>query len=100
PLPVGLAAPIAKARASFFAPEFIALRDQILGALAAGQPSPFTAGQWSGQSVPRLATLTDLAETALAAAGQHADGQVAAAERSLMLHLTMLARRAAFLVAP
>ena len=97
-LPAGLAAAIDKAKASYFAPEFIALRDQILGALAAGQPSPFTAGQWSGQSVPRLATLTDLAETALAAAGQHAGGQVAAAERSLMLQLTMLAGAAAFAV--
>jgi methyl-accepting chemotaxis protein len=97
-LPPALAAAIDKAKVSYFAPEFTAMRDQILAALAAGQPSPATTSQWTGQSVPRLATLTELAETALAAAGQHAGRQGAAAERTLVLQLAMLLGAAAFAV--
>ena len=90
-LPRELMAALDKAKASYFAPEFTALRDRTLATLAAGQTPQITPNEWSGETVWRLGTITDLAEAALAAAGQHASGQVAAAEWNLMLKLVMLA---------
>jgi methyl-accepting chemotaxis protein len=90
-LPKALTAAIDKAKASYFSAEFNAKRDQTLATLMAGQAPPMTSSEWSAETVPRLATITELAEAALAAAGQHASGQVAAAQWNLMLKLAMLA---------
>jgi methyl-accepting chemotaxis protein len=90
-LPKAFVAAIDKAKASYFSAEFNAKRDQTLATLAAGQAPPMTASEWSAETVPRLATITELAEAALAAAGQHASGQVAASQWNLMLKLAMLA---------
>ena len=90
-LPPALTAAIDKAKAGYFAPEFTAKRIQMLATLAAGEPPKLTMNEWSADSVPRLATLTDLAEAALEAARHHAGGQVAASQWNLMLKLAMLA---------
>jgi methyl-accepting chemotaxis protein len=77
-------------KARYFAPEFSTMADRALAALASGEPAPFTAGEWTKESVPRIATTVALAEVALDAARKHAGEQVAAAQWNLMLKLVLL----------
>ncbi|MDC7788696.1 HAMP domain-containing methyl-accepting chemotaxis protein [Rhodoplanes sp. TEM] len=92
-LPAGspVIAAIAAAKAGFFAPEFVAKRDRMIAALTAtDQPVAIPVGEWTLDSVPRLLLLTKVAETALDAAGSHADAQVAAAKTNLVVSLALL----------
>jgi methyl-accepting chemotaxis protein len=85
-----LTAAIDDVKTKYFAPEFGAMADKALAALASGDAPPFSAGEWTKESVPRIATTVALAEAALDAARQHAGAQVAAARSNLMLKLAML----------
>ena len=78
-------------KTKYFAPEFGAMADKALAALSSGEAAPFSAGEWTKESVPRIATTVALAEAALEAGKQHALGQVAAARWNLMLKLALLA---------
>ena len=98
-LPPPLVAAIDKAKAIYFAPEFTGMRDQALAALTAGNAPAITVMQWTGQSVPRLATMTSLAETALDSARQHGRDQSAAAEWNLFVKIAMLLGALLFVVA-
>jgi methyl-accepting chemotaxis protein len=89
-LPPALGAAVDKAKASYFDPQFTAMRGQVIAAIAAGAPSPLAVPDWTAQSVPRLATITDLAEAALDAAKQHAGELVGAARMSLFVEIGML----------
>ena len=95
-LPPALVTAIDRAKASYFAPEFVAKANEILAALAAGSPSPMPVNDWTNQSVPRLASMTTLAETALDAGKQHAAGLVSSARWNLIAKLAMLIGAAAF----
>jgi methyl-accepting chemotaxis protein len=95
-LPAALTAAIDKAKASYFAPEFTAKREQTIAALASGEPLRMTMSDWTSDSVPRLASLTDLAEAALDAAKQHAGALLVAARWDLMWKLALLAGALAF----
>ncbi|MDC7988179.1 hypothetical protein PQJ75_30995, partial [Rhodoplanes sp. TEM] len=66
-----------KAKALFFAPDYVATRRQTIAALAAGQPVDIKSSDWSVDSIPRLQSLVALAETALDAATDHAQAKVA-----------------------
>ncbi|HUI97214.1 MAG TPA: HAMP domain-containing methyl-accepting chemotaxis protein [Xanthobacteraceae bacterium] len=95
--PPELTAAIDKIKTRYFAPEFTAMADKALAALASGDAAPFSAGEWTKESVPRIATTVGLAEVALDVGKQHALGQVAAAQWNLMQKLALMA--AAVLVA-
>jgi methyl-accepting chemotaxis protein len=97
-LPPALIAAMDNAKARFFAPEFIAKRTQTVAALAAGETPQIAVSDWTMESVPRLASVTDLAEAALDAAKQRAGVRLARAEQTLGLKLAMLAGAVAFVV--
>ncbi|NVO15460.1 MAG: methyl-accepting chemotaxis protein [Rhodoplanes sp.] len=82
---------IEKAKAEFFAPEFIAKRDRIIAQLGSDQPITVPVGEWTFDSVPRLLLLTKMAETALDTARDHAQAQVASARTTLIVRLVLLA---------
>jgi methyl-accepting chemotaxis protein len=90
-LPPALAEAVARAKSSYFAPEFLARRYQIVNSLAAGEALKMTTSDWTFDSVPRLARVTAVAEGALDAAKSHADARVVAAERNVVLKLAFLA---------
>ncbi|HUI97215.1 MAG TPA: methyl-accepting chemotaxis protein [Xanthobacteraceae bacterium] len=95
-LPPALNAAIDRAKSIYFSREFTDKRDQLVAVLAAGGLEPMKMSDWTADSVPRLAALTDLAEAALDAARQHAGEQLAAAEWNLGLRLAMLGGALAF----
>ena len=96
PLPPALAEAVAAAKSTYFAPDFLARRNQIVAALASGEPPKMATSDWTFDSVPRLARITTAAEAALDAAKTHADARVAASQRNLVLKLLFLAIGAAF----
>ena len=89
-LPTALNAAIDKTRNGFFGADFLARRDEMVAMLAAGQMPSIAVNDWTSQTVPRLGTVTDLAEAALAAAKQHAGEQLSAARGTLITKLAML----------
>ncbi|HEU5274002.1 MAG TPA: HAMP domain-containing methyl-accepting chemotaxis protein [Xanthobacteraceae bacterium] len=89
-LPPALIAAIEKVKTAYLGTEFTTRREKLVAALAGAEALQLTTSDWTSDSVPRLATLTDLAEAALAAAQQHAAGQLAAAQGSLALKLALL----------
>jgi len=95
-LPPALTTAIDRAKAGYFAADFNALRDRTLAELAAGQAPQITANDWSAQTLWRLGTITDVAEAALAAGGERASAQVAAAQWNMVLKLAVLAGALAF----
>ena len=97
-LPATLTNAMAKANQEFFAPDFKAQRLNLLKKLIAGEPPGMSADQWSGISLPKLATLLRVAEAALDVAKDYAAQQQSAAMAKLGLQLLMLAAAAAFAV--
>ncbi len=95
-IPPALADAVAKAKGSYFAQEFLSRRDQIVRSLAAGEPSKITMSESTADSVPRLGSITAVAEAALDAAKTYADARVGAAERSLAVQLALLAAALSF----
>ncbi|HEY4920301.1 MAG TPA: methyl-accepting chemotaxis protein [Xanthobacteraceae bacterium] len=95
-LPPALTAAIDKAQNGFFGADFLAKRDEMVAMLAAGQIPSISVNDWTSQTVPRLGTVTDLAEAALTAAKQHAGEQLSAARGTLITKLAMLLGAALF----
>jgi methyl-accepting chemotaxis protein len=95
-LPGTLTNAIAKANQEFFAPDFKALRLNILKKLIAGESPGMSADQWSALSLPKLGTLLGVAEAALDVAKDYAAQQQSAAMWKLLGQLAMLAAAAAF----
>ncbi len=89
-LPQALTAAIDKIRSGFFGDDFVARRNQMIASLAAGQIPSISVNDWTGETVPRLGAVTDLAEAALAAAKAHAGDQLGAARWTLIAKLAML----------
>jgi methyl-accepting chemotaxis protein len=90
-LPPALASAMAATKTAYFEPQYLALRERLLTALIAGEKAEMTANQWSPVTVGRLASAVKVAEAALDAARDHTATEHAAALRSLMLQLTLLA---------
>jgi methyl-accepting chemotaxis protein len=90
-LPPALSAAMATAKTAYFDAEYLKMRDSLATAVAAGEKPNMTANQWSPLTVGRLAAAVKVAEAALEAAKEHSAGQHAAALRSLMLQLGLLA---------
>jgi len=95
-LPPALAAAIDKTQNGFFGADFLAKRNQMVAMLAAGDIPTIAVNDWTSQTLPRLGTVTDLAEAALAAAKQHAGEQLSAARGTLIAKLAMLLGAALF----
>lgn len=90
-LPAGLASAMAAAKTSYFEPQYLALRDRLADALVKGEKPEMTANQWSPLTVGRMASAVAVAEGALDAAKIHTQEQRGAAERALIVQLTLLA---------
>ncbi len=90
-LPPALSAAIAANKTAYFDPQYLALRDRVLGALIAGEKTELTPNQWSPLTVGRLSAAVTVAEAALDAAEEHAAALHSRAQRSLALQLVLLA---------
>ncbi len=91
PLPASFGVALEKAKRGFFAPDYTELRMKTLKSLIAGEKLNMTAEDWSLTSVPKLASLVEVAEAALNVAKDQAANQHAMAMRSLAEQLGLLA---------
>ena len=90
PLPPAFNDAVALAKREFFGREYTELRTNSLKQLIAGQKPNISVAQWSGMTVPKLATSLAVAEVALDVAKDHAAHQRTVAMRSLVLQLGLL----------
>jgi methyl-accepting chemotaxis protein len=90
-LPPALSAAIDATKTAYFDPEYLAMRDRLLTALIAGEKPELTANQWSPITVGRMGSAVTVAERALDVAKDYALSQHSAAQRALVLQLTLLA---------
>ena len=90
-LPRGLVEALAEAKAAYFAPEFLALRDRLVNALVTGERAEMNGNEWSPFSVEHMSSAVTVAERALDTAKDYGLAQHAEAERSLVLQLVLLA---------
>ena len=93
-LPARFTDAIANANREFFAPDYTALRSDLMAALVSGEPPQMTAAQWTPASVVKLKALLGVAEAALDVARSHALEQSQAAANKLWLQLGLLAAAA------
>jgi methyl-accepting chemotaxis protein len=97
-LPANLVAAMAAAKKAFFSADYTDLRDRLFNAVMNGEKPEMTMKEWSPLSVSRLSSLLAVAESALDAAKQYAEGQRAAAQKELALQMTLLAAALALAV--
>jgi methyl-accepting chemotaxis protein len=90
-LPPALSAAMTATKTAYFDPQYLSLRDRLVTALITGEKTEMTADQWSPFTVGRLAAAVGVAEAALDAAKEHSVNQRAAAQRSLVMQLALLA---------
>jgi HAMP domain-containing protein len=90
PLPASLAEAMVAAKSAYFDPQYLTLRDRLLGALLSGEKPEMTANQWSPFTVGRMASAVNVAERALEAAREHTSAQHGFALRSLLMQLALL----------
>ncbi|MET0443707.1 MAG: HAMP domain-containing methyl-accepting chemotaxis protein, partial [Pseudorhodoplanes sp.] len=98
PLPPTLAAAMQAVKKTMLDPQYMTLRDGLAAAIANGTTPEMTATAWSPYSVERMATAITIAERALDEAKARAQWQIATAQRSLILQLTLLAAALALAV--
>ncbi len=91
PLPASFAAALETAKHGFLAPDYVELRLKTVKAVIAGENVGIKSEDWTLNSVPKLATLLGVAETALDVAKDHAAGRHQAALWALWEQLALLA---------
>jgi methyl-accepting chemotaxis protein len=89
-LPPALSTAMAANKSAYFDPQYVALRDRLVNALATGEKPEMTANQWSPFTVGRLAAAVGVADAALEAAKEYTAVQHSEALRSLVLQLVLL----------
>ena len=89
-LPEALTSAIDNANQQYFAADYIAKRDGLIAAVAAGQKPDMSPSDWSDFTVARLAALLGVAEGALDAAKTHAADERAADVRNLVIQSILL----------
>ncbi|MEI9984890.1 MAG: hypothetical protein WDN69_17800 [Aliidongia sp.] len=89
-LPKQLTDAIATAKQVYFAPDYTALRDREMAALANGSPPEMPASKWTLFTVEHLDALVGVATASLAAARDYSLEQHRAAQRDLVLQLVLL----------
>ncbi|MBV8653959.1 MAG: HAMP domain-containing protein, partial [Alphaproteobacteria bacterium] len=90
-LPPKLKEAMATAKASYFSPDFMALRERLMVALLTGGKPEMNVEQWSPETVNRFATLVGVAEAALDAGKQHAEAERSSVRGDLAMQLGLLA---------
>ncbi len=85
-----LAGAMTAAKAAYFDPKYVALRDQLMDQIAVGSKTELTADQWTPLTVEHMGTAVAVAERALDEARGYAAIQYAAAERALATQLVLL----------
>ncbi|WP_428486869.1 methyl-accepting chemotaxis protein [Rhodopila sp.] len=103
PLPSAFFATLTQAKATLFAPDYMARQQRLLAALLTQQTPEMTADQWSPYTVPKLGVMLDVADAALAQAAERAGQDSSAAMRDLvgqamLLLLALVASAGGFLV--
>jgi methyl-accepting chemotaxis protein len=88
--PPALSEAIVKTKREFFGAEYNTMRENMLKAMVAGQKTPMESAPWIAYTVARLATIIEVAETALSIAKDYAAEQRALAQRQLWLQLGLL----------
>jgi methyl-accepting chemotaxis protein len=81
---------LSDAKATFFAPDYVAVQQRLLDALISKQTPEMTADEWSPYTVPRLGVTLDVANGALAEAADRAASIRAAALFLLLGQLAAL----------
>jgi methyl-accepting chemotaxis protein len=89
-LPPPLVVAMAEAKAAYFDPQFLALRDRLVNALLTGEKPEMKANEWSPFSVKHMSSAVTVAERALDTAKDYALAQHSLAQRSLALQLVLL----------
>jgi methyl-accepting chemotaxis protein len=89
-MPPAFAAAVARAKAGWMAPDYVALRQKVLNHLIAKEDPGFTPAQWTPMSVERLAGILAVAEAALDVAKQRASLLTAQASGALTVQLGLL----------
>jgi methyl-accepting chemotaxis protein len=97
PLPALVAAVDAN-KSAYFDPQYTALRDRLVDALASGTKPEMIANEWSPLTVGRLAAAVNVADAALEAAKAHTAARHDEALRSLVLQLVLLTAAIGFTV--
>ncbi len=90
-LPPAISAAMTATKTAYFETQYLALRDRLLAAVAAGEKTELTANQWTPVTVGRLSAAVNVAEAALDAAKVHAVVQYSTALRALVTQLVLLA---------
>ena len=89
-VPAGLAQAIANTKQVYFAPDYVAAREQMLIGLVAGHKPNVTPDQWAATMVPKLDAMQGVATAALTAAKDRAEAMTASATRTLSLDTVLL----------
>jgi methyl-accepting chemotaxis protein len=90
-LPAEIVTAMDEAKKGFFSADYTQARDDLLKTLMAGMVPTVSPNDWSKLSVSKLATLLGVAEAALVAAKEYAEGQRSAAQMGLIIRLVVLA---------
>ncbi|MGV7211899.1 methyl-accepting chemotaxis protein [Bradyrhizobium sp. UFLA05-112] len=85
-----LAGAMSAAKAAYFNPDYLALRDRLIDQIMVGSKTELTADQWTPQTAQRMGTAVAVAERALDEARDYAAGQYSAASRALAVQIAML----------
>jgi len=89
-LPPELASAMAAAKSAYFDPGFLALRDRLMNAVVNGEKPELTADQFTPITVGRMVSAVVVAERALEEARSRTAERWSAAQRSLILQLSLL----------
>jgi methyl-accepting chemotaxis protein len=89
-LPPALSAAMATNKSAYFDPQYVALRDRLIAALAKGEKPEMNANEWSPYTVGRLAAAVNVADAALESARDHTAFQHDDALRALILQCGLL----------
>jgi len=85
-----LAGAMSAAKAAYFDPEYLALRDRLMDQIVVGSKTEQTADQWTPLTAQRMGTAVVVAERALDEARDYAAVQYSAAGRALAVQLALL----------
>jgi methyl-accepting chemotaxis protein len=89
-MPPALAQAVAKTKQVYFAPDYMALRENTLLGLLAGHKPNMTADEWAMTIVPKLGAMQGVAEAALTAAKDRAEAMSVTARETLVLDTGLL----------
>lgn len=89
-LPPALVNALATAKATYFEPQYLALRDRLVQAVASGEKGEMPATSWTPLTVDKMGTAVVVAECALEEAKNQSLTQWSVAQRAMILQLILL----------